>query len=60
MKACKECSYLFEDDDVCPLCGSRDVTDKYGGRVYIVNPEKSEIGQLLKVKTKGTYVVRVK
>jgi len=60
MKACKYCNYLFAEGDVCPVCGSQDITEKYGGRIYVIDPEKSEIAKLLNAKTKGIYAVRVK
>ena len=51
---------IFEEGDICPVCGSDDITEKFGGRIYIIDPEKSEIGKLIKAKVKGVYAVRVK
>ncbi len=60
MKACKQCNYIFEEGDECPLCNSHETTEKFGGKIYVFDPEKSEIGNLLQVKAKGIYAVRVK
>ncbi|MCD6227691.1 DNA-directed RNA polymerase, subunit E'' [Candidatus Micrarchaeota archaeon] len=60
MKACRKCNYIFEEGDVCPVCGSDDITEKFGGRIYLLDPDNSEIAKLINAKVKGTYAVRVK
>ncbi len=57
-KACKECSTVYEDEDKCPKCGSKDSTDTFKGRIVVLNPEKSEIAQKLNLKEKGNFAIK--
>ena len=57
-KACKNCKRIYEGD-VCPVCDKKDTSDNFKGKVEIVNPEKSEIAEQLKVSKKGLYAIRI-
>ena len=57
-RACKKCRFIFEEGDKCPKCGSNSTTDSWKGRIEIVNPEKSEIAQQLKLAEKGIYTIK--
>ncbi len=57
-KACKNCRLIYEGDN-CPGCGKKDVSDNFKGKVEIVDPEKSEIAQRLKVNKKGVYAIKL-
>ena len=57
-KACKNCKLIYEGD-VCPNCERKDVSDTFKGKVEIVNPEKSEVAEKLKVSKKGIYAIRI-
>ena len=57
-KACKLCKLIYEGD-LCPVCGKKDVSDTFKGKVEIVDPEKSEIGKELKVSKKGIYAIKL-
>jgi len=57
-KACKNCKLIYEGSD-CPSCGKKDISETFKGKVEIVDPEKSEIGNQLKIDKKGTYAIRV-
>jgi len=59
-KACKNCNRIYEKDDKCPKCGSTEYTESWKGRVVILNPEKSEVAQKLKIKEKGVYAVKTR
>ena len=59
-KACKICNTIFETGEKCPNCDSRDYTDSFKGRIIIQNPEKSEIAQKVKIKTKGEFAIRTR
>ena len=59
-KACKKCSTLYEKDAKCPRCGSTDSTDSWKGKVVILDPEKSEVAQKLKIKEKGVYAIKTR
>jgi len=58
-KACKICKKIY-DGEKCPICESRESTDSFKGKVYILNPEKSEIAQKLNIKNKGEFAIKTK
>jgi DNA-directed RNA polymerase subunit E" len=58
-KACKICNTIHENEK-CPACDSREYTDSFKGRLVIINPEKSEIAQKLKLKNKGNFAIKTK
>jgi DNA-directed RNA polymerase subunit E" len=57
-KACKKCKLIYEGD-TCLNCGSTTVSDTFKGKVEIINPERSDIGNQLKVKKPGTYAIKL-
>lgn len=59
-KACKNCNTIYEKDDKCPKCGSAEHTESWKGRVVVLNPEKSEIAQKLKIREKGIYAIKTR
>jgi DNA-directed RNA polymerase subunit E" len=58
-KACKICNRIYEGDK-CPKCDSKEFSETFKGRVIILNPEKSEIAQKLKLKEKGQYAIKTR
>jgi len=59
-KACKICNTIYEGKDKCPRCESKESTDGFKGRVEILNPEKSEIAQKLKIKESGNFAIKTR
>jgi DNA-directed RNA polymerase subunit E" len=59
-KACKICKKIFDSGDKCPRCGSEEYTESIKGRVYVFNPEKSEIAQKLEIKEKGNFAIKTR
>ncbi len=59
-KACKKCNALYEKEAKCPRCGATEATDSWKGRVIILDPEKSEVAQKLKLKEKGSYAIKTR
>ncbi len=59
-KACKICNTIFEGKEKCPSCESRESTDTFKGRLVVIDPEKSEIAQKLKLKSKGNFAIKTK
>lgn len=59
-RACKICKEIYEDEDKCPHCGSKESTENYKGRVYVVDPEKSEIAEKLNVKREGNFAIKTR
>ena len=58
-KACRMCRRIFEGEK-CPSCGSKESTESFKGRVVVLNPEKSEIANKLKIKEKGNFAIKVR
>ena len=57
-KACKTCKLIYEGEN-CPSCGKKETSDSFKGKIEIVNPEKSELAQKLKVNKKGIYAIKL-
>lgn len=59
-KACKECRLIISHGDTCPICGSKDLTNKWSGYMIILNAEKSQIAQKFSLKMNSTYAINIK
>ena len=55
-KVCKNCNLIYEGER-CPNCGSQEYSEEIKGRVIVLDPEKSEIGQKLKINKAGEYAI---
>ena len=53
------CKTIFEGDR-CPKCQSTESTESWKGKVVILDSEKSEVAQKLKIKEKGSYAIKTK
>ncbi len=58
-KACREC-HLISYGNVCPSCKASSLSDDFSGLIIIFDPESSAIAQVMKVKEKGRYALRVR
>lgn len=58
-KACKLCNQIHEVEK-CPRCDSKESTESFKGRIVVLNPEKSEIAQKLKIKDKGNFAIKTR
>lgn len=56
-KTCKNCNRIYEGGK-CPNCGSQEYSEEIKGRVIILDPENSKIGQKLKINKKGEYAIK--
>lgn len=59
LKACKICKRLH-DNEKCPNCESKESTDTPKGKIFVNNPEKSEIAKKLNINEKGDFAIKVK
>ena len=58
-KVCKKCR-LFVEGATCPICSGNQFGDNWKGRIYIADPNRSEIAQKVGLKVKGEYAIKVK
>ncbi|MBT5021668.1 DNA-directed RNA polymerase subunit E'' [Candidatus Woesearchaeota archaeon] len=56
-KCCKKCK-LFVDGGECPACKSKSFSTNWQGRVYVVDPTKSEIAKKIGITVKGEYAIK--
>ena len=57
-KACKNCKLIYSGDE-CPSCGKKEFSDNFKGKIEIIDPEKSELAQKLKINKKGIYSIKL-
>jgi RNA polymerase subunit RPABC4/transcription elongation factor Spt4 len=57
-RACKKCRFIFEEGEKCPRCSSNSFTENWKGKIEIIDPEKSEVSQQIKLSEKGTYTIK--
>ena len=58
-KVCKKCR-IFVTGSECLICNGNDFTENWKGRIYIVDPNKSEIATKLNIKVKGEYAIKIR
>ena len=58
-KACKKCKIFVTGSD-CPICKGKSFSTNWQGRIYIADPEKSDIAKKIGIKVKGEYAIKVK
>lgn len=58
MRACKSCHRLTEKEH-CEVCHSP-TSQYWSGFIAVIDPEKSEIAQKLKIKLPGNYAMKVR
>ncbi len=59
-KACKNCGLVLSHGNVCPACGSKELTNKWSSYVIVFNCEKSAIAQKLNININSTIAVDIK
>ena len=59
-RACKICRTIYESGEKCPKCGSKEHAEAFKGRIYVHDPEKSEIAKKLDMKEKGNYAIKTR
>ena len=56
---CRKCKRILEKKE-CPVCGSKDVSEKWKGLLVVFDSNKSEIAKKAGINFKGRYAVEVK
>ena len=61
LRACKNCKKLIEDAKLvaCPYCKSNVLTEKYKGRIVIVNAKDSVVAQKISIEDNGDYALKL-
>ena len=57
-KACKSCKMILDGDN-CPVCKSSQLSESWKGKIFVSDPEKSEIAKILGIKVKGDYALKL-
>ena len=58
-KACKKCRRIFETSK-CSFCEVSESVDNFRGKIYVLDPENSEIADQIGIKEKGLFAVRLR
>lgn len=56
-KMCGKCKRLVVGSK-CPICQSSKLIETWKGRIWVLEPEKSEIAKKLGIKSEGEYALR--
>lgn len=59
-KACKVCNKIYEEENKCPKCDSKESIEGFKGRIVVIDPEKSEIAKKLNIKSKGNFAIKTR
>ena len=59
-RACKICKAVYEGKEKCPRCDSKEYTETIKGRIFVINPEKSELAPKLGIKEKGEFAIKTR
>ena len=58
-KVCKKCK-LFITGSECPICKSKEFSENWKGRFYILDTNKSKIAKKMGIEVKGEYAIKVR
>lgn len=59
-EVCKKTKKFMDDPNFKDHNPVNGVTNNWQGRVYILNPEKSDISSIIGVEKKGEYAIKVR
>ena len=59
-KGCKICKFIYEGEEKCPKCGSKESTEVFKGKIIVTNSETSEIANKLNIKENGTFAIKTR
>ena len=57
-KACKQCSFISEED-TCPRCGGQ-TSREWQGYLVVIDYEKSDIAKQMGISSNGKYALSVR
>ncbi|MCW1301061.1 MAG: transcription elongation factor subunit Spt4 [Candidatus Nanoarchaeia archaeon] len=56
--ACKKC-HALSTERKCKCCGSTEVSTNWSGVIIVLDPSKSKIAELLKLRAPGEFAINV-
>ena len=59
-EVCKKTKKFLDDPNFKDYKPSHGTTNSWQGRIYVVNPEKSEIAKIMGFEDKGEYAIKVR
>jgi len=60
-KACRMCHMIhYKTANICTNCKTQDLSSEYTGEIFIIDPDKSDVAQRMKISKKGHYALRVR
>lgn len=59
-RACKVCRTVYEGEDKCPNCGSKEFIENYKGRIIVLNNSKSLIAEKLNITSDGNFAIKTR
>ena len=57
--ACKKCNRILSKKE-CPVCGSKEVSEKWKGVLVVFDSNKSELAKKAEINFSGKYAIEVK
>ena len=58
-KACRKCRKIV-DGDVCAACGGTNLTKTFEGYIVVLNPQASQVCEVIGAKIPGKYALKIK
>ena len=59
-RACKICKFIYEGEEKCSKCGSKEFTEAFKGKIMVTKVETSEIANKLNIKENGTFAIKTR
>ena len=53
------CRLVISHGDACPICGSKNLTNRWSGYVIVMNSDKSAVAKMLNIKVNSTYAINI-
>lgn len=59
-KACKICKAVYVEGEKCPKCDSKEYTDSYKGKIFVINKDDSEVAKNLNINSNGEFAIKTR
>ncbi len=58
-KACRVCK-IVTNENICPVCKNSELSEDFSGFVIILDPEKSQLAEKMKIEEAGRYALKIR